>query len=273
MKQHKMKAIIKPILPIGKIVTTVYAKFKFIFLNPRIFIPPIFTKIIEKIKHKRAGIYYPFYNCNINRNDIGAVFDIGANIGDVTLAAARSFSNAHIYAFEPVNETYQILYENTKSYGKRIKTYNFGFFNVSKKLDIHIASFHGANSILAQSSDYKNNYQQIKEISTEKIEVCTLDSFMSNSNIDKIDIIKIDVEGVEKEVIEGGWETFKNKVDNVFIELSFLRRNRDSAYWVEICKLLYDLGFVLVNIYNIGRYIKGNGEYVADMDVFFTKQK
>jgi len=96
---------------------------------------------------------------------------------------------------------------------------------------------------------------------------------MSNKNIDKIDIIKIDVEGVEKEVIEGGRETFKNKVDNVFMELSFLRRNRESQYWIEICKLLYDLGFILINIYDVARYVENGRQYVAQMDVFFSKQK
>ena len=250
-----------------------WQRIKYNFSNPMIFVPPVFIKILQKVKNKRAGIYYPFSNCNFNREDIRVVFDVGANIGDVALKAAKSFPNADIYAFEPVKKTYQALCENTKDYGQRIKTHDFGFLNVSDGLDINITSFHGANSILAQSSNYRNIYPQIEEINTEKIEVVTLDSFMANSNIDKIDIIKIDVEGVEKEVIEGGMETFKNKVDNVFIELSFLRRNRNSSYWIEICRLLYDLGFVLVNIYNIGRLTKDNAEYVLDMDVFFSKQR
>ena len=230
--------------------------------------------IIEKVKRKRAGMERPFYNCNINRDDIRVIFDVGANIGSVTLAAARSFPNAHIYSFEPVSTTYKRLCENLSDYGDRITTYNFGFFNVSKRLDVHITSFHGANSILDQSQDYKiNAHSHIKEIGTENIEVYTMDSFVSSNNIDKIDIVKIDVEGVEKEVIEGGRETFKNKVDNVFIELSFLRRNRESAYWVEICKLLYDLGFMLINVYDVARYIENGMQYVAQMDAFFAKQK
>ncbi len=272
-EQHKIKTPIKPLLFIEKIVTKVYAQFRFILLNPGIFIPPIFGMIIEKVKRKRAGMDYPFYNCNINRDDIRVIFDVGASVGSVTLAAARSFPNAHIYSFEPVGATYQILCENIKNYSDRIITYNFGFFNVSKTLDIHITSFHGANSILDQSLNHKNVHPHIKEIGTENVEVCTIDSFMSNKNIDKIDIIKIDVEGVEKEVIEGGRETFKNKVDSVFIELSFLRRNRESAYWIEICELLYDLGFILINIYDVAKYIENGRQYVAQMDVFFAKQK
>jgi hypothetical protein len=96
---------------------------------------------------------------------------------------------------------------------------------------------------------------------------------MADKSIDRIDIVKIDVEGTELEVIEGGTETFKNKVDNVFIELSFVRRNRESPYWVQICKLLYDLGFMLINVYDVARYVADGRQYVAQMDAIFTKRK
>ena len=160
-KQYKIKIFIKPIFFIKKIVTKVYTKFhiKFILRNPWIFIPPIFGMIIEKVKRKRAGMDHPFYNCNINR-EIKVIFDIGANIGDVTLAAARSFPNAHIYSFEPVSTTYKKLCENISDYRDRITTCNFGLFNVSKRLDIHITSFDGANSILDQSLSHKNVHPQ-----------------------------------------------------------------------------------------------------------------
>lgn len=271
-EQYKIKTSIKLILFIKRIVSKLYAKVKFVLLNPGIFIPPVFGMIIEKVKRKRARMDHPFYNCNINR-DVKVIFDIGANVGDVTLTAYRSFPNAHIYSFEPVSTTYKRLCENVSDYRDRITPYNFGFFNASKRLDIHITSFHGAASILEQSLNHRNVHPHIKEIGAENIEVCTMDSFVSDKNIDKIDIVKIDVEGVEKEVIEGGRETFKNKVDNIFIELSFLRRNRESAYWIEICELLYDLGFILVNIYDVARYIENGRQYVAQMDAFFSKQK
>ena len=268
-----MKASVSSILSVGKIIARVYALFKFALLNPKTWIPPIIGMAIEKVKRRRARIGAPFYNCIVNRGDSRVVFDVGANIGDITLAAARSFPNAHIYSFEPVRSTYQMLCENIKNYSERITPYNFGFFNVSKRLDIHIMSSHGASSILDQSPNYKSVHPHIRETGTESIQVYTLDSFMADKSIDRIDIMKIDVEGTELEVIEGGRETFKNKVDNVFIELSFLRRNRESAYWVEICRLLYDLGFMLINVYDVARYVENGRQYVAQMDAFFAKRK
>jgi len=268
-----MKTFTSCMLSIGHVITEAYANFRFVLLNPSVLVPPVFAMLIQKMKRKRARLEYPFYNCIMNRDDIRVVFDVGANIGDVTLAAVRSFPNAHIYSFEPVRATYQTLCENIRNYSDRITPYNFGFFNASEVLDIHIASFHGASSILDQSLAHKSVHPHITETGTESIQVYTLDSFMAGKSIDRIDIVKIDVEGVELEVIAGGRETFENKVDNVFIELSFLRRNRESPYWVEICKSLYDSGFMLVNVYDVARYVENGRQCVAQMDAFFAKRK
>ncbi len=268
-----MKISTNLVASIEKTVTEVYSDLRFVLLNPGLLIPPVFGMAIEKVKRRRGRIDPPFYNCIVNRDDVRVVFDVGANIGDVTLAAARSFPNAHIYSFEPVCATYKILCENIKNYSDRITPYNFGFFNVSKRLGIHITSFHGASSILDQSLNHKSLHPHIRETGTETIEVYTMDSFMADKSMDRIDIVKIDVEGVELEVIEGGRETFRNKVDNVFVELSFLRRNRESAYWVEICKLLYDLGFMLINLYDVARYVQNGRQYLNQMDAFFVKRK
>lgn len=268
-----MKARINRIPPIGSVVAEVYTDFRFTLLHPGLLIPPLCRMVVDKVKRKRTGMEVPFYNCIVNRDDVRVVFDVGANIGGVTLGAVRSFPNAHIYSFEPVRATYQMLCERTKNYSDRITPYNFGFFNVSKRLDIHIASFHVANSILDQSLNHRSAWPGVRETGTESIEVYTLDSFMADKSIDRIDIMKIDVEGVELEVIEGGWETLKNKVDNLFIELSFVRRNREAPYWVQICKLLYDLGFALINIYDVVSYVQNGRQYVAQMDAFFAKRE
>jgi Methyltransferase FkbM domain len=113
----------------------------------------------------------------------------------------------------------------------------------------------------------------LNEIGEEIIEVRTPDSFVESHRIDKIDIMKIDVEGVEKEVLLGGIETLEKKVDIIFIELSFLRKNRKSPFWTEICQLLYNLGFELITIYDVAKYVEDGQEYIAQMDAVFRKKK
>jgi FkbM family methyltransferase len=236
------------------------------------FVPPIFGRILKKISKKKSAYIYPFNMTNIDR-DIKTVFDIGANVGDVSIAALKTFPKACIYAFEPVKDTYQYLCKNIELYDKRVIKNNFGFYNVKKNMDINITSFHGANSILSQSKTHNTLNPHVFELQKERIELITIDEYVKEQGIKKIDVVKIDVEGVEKEVIEGGNTTFKNKVENIFIEISFVRRDNDFKYPIEIFKLLSDLDFSLINIYDFVTYNNNGRQQICQFDAFFTKIK
>jgi len=241
----------------------------------RLFTPPIFGVLKKKLmSQNKYQKYQPFDCIYVNPEKISTLFDIGANQGDVSIKAYKAFPNAKIYSFEPVSTTFATLEKNTRQYRDRILLSQLGFFTESKKIPIHITSFDGANSIIDQSRDHKkvHSHLDLKEIGEEIIEVRTLDSFVESHQIDKIDIMKIDVEGVEKEVLLGGIETLKKKVDIILIELSFLRKNRESPYWIEICQLLYNLGFELITIYDVAKYVEDGQEYIAQMDAVFRKQ-
>jgi FkbM family methyltransferase len=244
-------------------------------------IPPIFGMLRKKISpSKKYQLFPPFDNINIDSNTVDIIFDIGANIGIISQNAYKAFPHAKIYSFEPVSKTFRELEKNTLQYHDRIFPVQLGFYTGSKRMPIHIISStgvhsSGANSLLNQSRDHKKVHASLdlKEVGEEVVELKTLDSFVQSHAIDKIDILKIDVEGVEKEVLLGGIETLKQKVQFVLIELSFLRRNRESPYWVEICQLLYDTGFELVTIYDIAKYVEDGQEYIAQMDAVFRRQK
>jgi FkbM family methyltransferase len=237
--------------------------------------PPIFGIIRKKLHDsKKYRLYSPFDNVNIDSKAVEVVFDIGANIGLISQNAYKSFPNAKVYSFEPVSATFEKLEQNTRRYRERIFPFQLGFFNESKKMPIYITSFSGANSIIKQSRDHKRVHsdQDLKEVSEEIIELTTLDSFVQTHKISAIDILKIDVEGVEKEVLLGGREIIREKIKYIFIELSLLRRNRESSYWIEICQLLYDAGFELVTIYDVAKYVEDGQEYLAQLDAVFRRK-
>lgn len=237
-------------------------------------IPPVLFKAWDRINREGPNLSWPFSRTGIDRN-IEVVFDVGANIGTVTKSAYDSFPHAKIYAFEPVKSTYATLCKNLQGRTDRVLPFNIGFFNANQKVEINLSSFHGASSIIEQSKDHIEEHRDldIKEVGKEEIEVRTMDSFVTEHSIGKIDVVKIDVEGVEREVIEGGRETLKNQVDNVLVELSLLRRNRESEYWLDICYDLQELGFMLINLYDVARYERKDRTYLAQMDAYFSKKK
>ena len=183
-------------------------------------------------------------------NPVKVIFDVGAAVGDKTIAFLRAYPEAIVYCFEPQSEASDILKKRTFAYGKRVKIFNFGFLNRNDEVVLNVYSYRDSSSIIPLQEPIKS-HGKITMLDKRKIKVCKLDDFIKGQNINHIDLIKIDVEGVEKEVLEGGQEALENKIENVFIETSL-------ENFPEISKLF------LKNKFNyVGKYV----------DYFFSKDK
>jgi len=186
-------------------------------------------------------------------NGLKIIFDVGAAVGDKTIVFLQKFPQANLYCFEPLSSSHRHLAKRISPYKNRVKLFRFGLYNRNCELPFKVASYRDASSILPlQGLENK----EIKEIGEEKVLMCRLDDFVDKINIDRIDLIKIDVEGVEKEVIEGGIWSLRNKVDNVIIEICPLRKGAFSADHIKVFQYLHDAGFAFIG---------------CDVDYFFSK--
>ncbi len=160
----------------------------------------------------------------INPND--TVFDIGANIGEFSFFLSTLISNGLIFAFEPQNKPFKLL----RSLSKNIKTVvpnNFGFSNKSGRATLFIPIINGSVSRAEASMDPLFNdfsgYEKIFKSSyslEESIQLTTLDEFCEKNISDRVDFIKIDVEGHELEILHGGHNVCLSKYRPIlFIEI------------------------------------------------------
>lgn len=133
------------------------------------------------------------------------VFEIGANIGLHALTEALVVGdNGKVFAFEPAPETFSLLQENIVLNGfTNIKAFNIGLSNTQAVSDLNISKNYDAWNTLVDKTKLPDN----KDIFEKTVEVTldTLDNFIEKNKIDskKIAMIKIDVEGWEKFVLEG----------------------------------------------------------------------
>jgi FkbM family methyltransferase len=150
------------------------------------------------------------FDVTVKKNDV--VIDAGAWIGD--FSAYASSKGAVVYAFEPVNETYQWLCKT-----QVLNNLNGGIFPVPKGLsertqEVNIAistTNSGSNSILGRYSSRN-----------EKILVTTLDQFVEENSIERVDFIKADIEGAEREMLKGATNVLKNLCSQAgYMYLSF----------------------------------------------------
>lgn len=120
--------------------------------------------------------------------------DIGANIGNHTLLFSKL--SDRVYSFEPVPEIFNILKKNIDQNNiKNVICINSGLSNESIDSTICVQT----NGNIGQSSLEYDFTDGIRE----KIHLEKGDDTLSQLGIDRIDFIKIDVEGHEKKVIEG----------------------------------------------------------------------
>ena len=134
------------------------------------------------------------------------VFDIGSNIGVFACFVANLVKKGKVFAFEPVSFVFDFLKKNTIDYDN-VECYKIGFGSKIEEKEILIRQWAPGDSTIQDSPiDRPHQSFDLKE----KIEILTLDIFVKEKKLEKIDFIKIDVEGYEIEVLKGGIETIKN---------------------------------------------------------------
>lgn len=152
------------------------------------------------------------------------ILDIGANIGLYTCAYAQYFGaqDIKIYGIEAVETNYNILLENIRLNG----------FNNIQADHLALGKEEGELTFDLPSKDFVGNAvggNVHKDDSSEtyrtKVKMITLDSYAESNGIERCDFMKIDVEGAELFIFEGG-KKFLSQCRPV-IEAEY------NAYWLE----------------------------------------
>lgn len=160
-------------------------------------------------------IVYDEYNASQIIKDNFTVLDIGANIGVFSIFAANLAKNGFVYAFEPVSTTYEILEKNSSFY-KNIKIFKIGIGKEKKETEIFIRSWNSGYATINLEEIERNQKSFDKR---EKIIILPLDEIIKEEKINKVDFIKVDVEGYELEVLKGAINTLKESKPILAISL------------------------------------------------------
>ena len=133
-------------------------------------------------------------------------FDVGANIGLHSLFASKRIgSEGKVIAFEPCESTYKRLVENVNlNKPNNIYVFKLALGDNDCEMDMIKITSDTSKTYIRQVKS--NNKDEIIEI----VKLTTLDNFIRNNNIKKIDYLKIDVEGFELNVLKGAITTLTN---------------------------------------------------------------
>lgn len=163
------------------------------------------------------------YQC-LKHLETPVIFDVGANIGTYTTWIAQLFPRGKVYCFEPQRLVFQMLCGNLAINNfDNCYAYNMALGNVDSILEFEEPDYYqkedfGTFSLIEDKIKTRSEYRHT-------VNLLTLDSFTTHYKVDKVDFIKIDVEGMDLDVLKGGKKTLETHRPSIFIEHSDNRKS------------------------------------------------
>jgi len=208
-------------------------------------------------------------------NPGNAVMDIGANIGEWTLRMANMVgSDGRVYSFEPnplinksLNKTLRVNNLSQVSLSQFALDNCSGDSEFTTPMDANDRAIHGESRLGTEQGNW-NIHTDVSKTKTIKVKTTTLDQFSTDNSIDRLDFVKIDVEGKEINVLEGGRETFSRFLPALVLEVG-CEEDTDRK---KISDLLRSWGYEITGIIVAHGIIEINWEqYTSLSDPFIKK--
>jgi FkbM family methyltransferase len=198
----------------------------------------------------------------------GTFIDIGANIGffSVPVAHRRRETQGRVYAFEPIPANYSELLKNIRLNGLegKIIPSNLAISNFNGRLRMQIFASdcrQTANAVpLTNWAGYPTN------INCE-VDAVRFDDWIKGTDIDRIDVMKIDVEGHEVHVFEGMMETLSKYRPVIYSECNAFFFKQQGLSARRVVELLDPLGYEFYKI--IGGRLKNVAPVPEDAQDLF----
>lgn len=166
-----------------------------------------------------SKLFTIFENDQITSN----FFDIGSRYGYYSNFIAKRNSKINVYAFDPLKKYYEIQEISKKI--NSLSNLNVNCIGLSNKDEIFF-------------DEYKN-----------KLELTTLDNFVKKNNISP-SIIKVDIDGFEGKFFQGCYESLRDKIEIIFLELhtsSFIQKY-SSMNRKQVLEILLKNNFYLFSV-------------------------
>lgn len=139
------------------------------------------------------------------------LLDLGANIGLASSWFLSQFPEVRVFAVEADRDNYALCCENLAAYGDRAKVIHAAVWSGRKMLVLHRKSCSADSHVeeTARQTEQGEEYVQGVDVA----------SLIAMSGFERVNLMKIDIEGAEKEIFRCDSGSWLSRVDNLCIEL------------------------------------------------------
>ena len=196
------------------------------------------------------------------------IFDVGAHEGESIDRFKNLFQNPIIHSFEPQSKIFEKLM-NKKKNDKDLVLNNFALGSKEGNQEIFVNSNTAASSYL--NIDNKDKFfKSLKTIQKEQTRIDTFDNYFNKIKVNYIDLVKIDVQGLEEEVLKGAHKSL-NKVLLIEIEIIFVNLYEKHSSFYQIENILKNYNFELYSLSSIS--LNKQNDRIRNLDALYYNTK
>lgn len=199
------------------------------------------------------------------------ILDAGFHNGQTSRKYRQFFPSSKIWGFEPTSDLYL---NSLKSFSKDDKLI-IQQKAISDKVgftEFCINNISSTNSLLPRNEKGKKYFSPEADLK-EKIQVktTTIDQIIKDQDLDKIDILKMDIQGGELMALKGAIQALENqKIDLIYLEMFFIEHYSNSPMYFDLAKMLSDYGYKIFSLYDLRYAADGQLRYC---DGIFLSEK
>ena len=164
----------------------------------------------------------------LTRKNPTEIWDVGAHKGETALRFRQSYPSATIRSFEPIGKNYEELSASSANLGAH-HAYRMALGAERERLGMRIRRASVLHSLTPNL-----NKPEPDDLGEEEVEVETVDDFRKDQEIERVHLLKLDVEGYETKVLEGARATLEaGQIDFIYLEVGLDDRFNSLGVLIE----------------------------------------
>ena len=178
-------------------------------------------------------------------HDSPIIIDAGSYDGKDAIGMAKKWEGDKIYAFEPIPKLFNNLKRNTRSYSN-IQCFSYALSNKTSSELMYVSGGkdNGSSSLLVPK-EHLRAHPTITFEETINVKTITLDTWAKDNNIDHIDLLWFDLQGMELDVLKASPNILKT-VQVIHTEVSLIETYEKVPLYQELKDWLCKRGFIVV---------------------------
>jgi FkbM family methyltransferase len=177
------------------------------------------------------------YDPNFYKNP-KIIIDAGGNVGLFSVLMKNKFPDSEIITIEPEPDNFLMASRNLNKYSN-VKVLNKGLWSTDVKLKI------------IDEDVAKWGIQVVEDNENGNIEAICINTIIKENNFERIDLLKMDIEGSEKQVFSKNYEDWLPKVKILIVELHDSMQKDSSRVFFEALNKMWPQYSLLVSGENL----------------------